>query len=149
MKGSDVNKQDNEIKRSTAMRKTQVVLDILKDTTTVAEVSRQHDLTPSEVKRWIKEGIRGKENNFRARPPNIRAPYERKLADAHAALREKALERKAIKSGGACSTRKRTCTVGAGGTEGRRFDVPIATLRRWFGASRRSNYYYPSIMHPD
>jgi transposase-like protein len=47
-----MNKQENEIKRWTAKRKTQVVLDILKGKTTVAEVSRQHDLTPGEVERW-------------------------------------------------------------------------------------------------
>ena len=40
----------------TAKRKTQVVLDILKGKTTVAEVSRQHDLTPGEIERWVDEG---------------------------------------------------------------------------------------------
>ena len=54
-----MNKQENEIKRWTATRKTQVVLDILKGKTIVAEVSRQHNLTPSEVERWIYEGIWG------------------------------------------------------------------------------------------
>ncbi len=44
-----MNKQQNKIKRWTAKRKTQVVVDILKGKTTVAEVSRQHDLTPGEV----------------------------------------------------------------------------------------------------
>ena len=48
-----MNKQENEIKRWTAKRKTQVVLDILKGKTTVAEISRQHDLTPGEVERWV------------------------------------------------------------------------------------------------
>ena len=92
-----MNKQQNEIKRWTAKRKIQVVLDILKGKTTVAEVSRQHDLTPGEVERWVEEGIRGMENNFRARPRDIREQYERKLAEAHAALGEKELELKAIK----------------------------------------------------
>ena len=92
-----MNKQENEIKRWTAKRKTQVVLDILKGKTTVAEVSRQHDLTPGEVERWVDEGIRGMENNFRARPRDIREQYERKLAEAHAALGEKELEPKAVK----------------------------------------------------
>jgi len=92
-----MNKQENEIKRWTAKRKTQVVLDILKGKTTVAEVTRQHDLTPGEVERWVEEGIRGMENNFRARPRDIREQYERKLAEAHAALGEKELELKAVK----------------------------------------------------
>ncbi len=92
-----MNKQENEIKRWTAKRKTQVVLDILKGKTTVAEISRQHDLTPGEVERWVDEGIRGMENNFRAHPRDIREQYERKLAEAHAALGEKELELKAVK----------------------------------------------------
>jgi transposase-like protein len=86
------NKQENGIRRWTAKRKTQVVPDILKRKTTVAEVSRQHDLTPGEIERWVEEGIRGMENNFRARPRDIREQYERRLAQAHAALGEKELE---------------------------------------------------------
>ena len=92
-----MNKQKNEIKRWTAKRKTQVVLDILKGKTTVADVSRQHDLPPGGVERWVEEGIRGMENHFRARPRDIREQYERKLAEEHAALGEKELELKAIK----------------------------------------------------
>ena len=68
-----------------------------REKTTVAELSRQHDLTPGEVERWVEEGIRGMENNFRTRPRDIREQYERKLAEAHAALGEKELELKAIK----------------------------------------------------
>jgi len=88
---------ESEIKRWTAKRKTQVVLDILKGKTTVAEIARQHDLTPSEIERWVDEGISGMENNFRARPRDIREQYERKLEAAHAALGEKELELKAVK----------------------------------------------------
>ena len=86
-----------EVKRWTAKRKTQVVLDILKGKTTVAEVARQHDLTPGEVERWIEEGVSGMENSFRARPRDLREQYERKLEEAHAALGEKELELKALK----------------------------------------------------
>ena len=92
-----MDKQPGEIKRWTAKRKAQVVLDILKGKTTVAEVSRQHDLTPGEVEHWVEEGIRGMENNFRARPRDIREEYERKLEEAYAALGEKELELKAVK----------------------------------------------------
>ena len=89
--------QQVEVKRWTAKRKTQVVLDILKGKATVAEIARQHDLTPSEIERWVEEGISGMENNFRARPRDIREQYERKLEEAHAALGEKELELKAVK----------------------------------------------------
>jgi hypothetical protein len=56
-----------------------VVLDIFKGKTTVTGVSRQHDLTPGEIERWVDEGICGMENNFRASPRGIREQYERKL----------------------------------------------------------------------
>lgn len=92
-----MNKQQNEIKRWTAKHKTQIVLNILKGKTTVAEIARQYDLTPGEVECWVEEGIAGMENNFSARPRDIREQYERKLAETHAALGEKALELKAIK----------------------------------------------------
>ncbi|RME55761.1 DUF1153 domain-containing protein [Candidatus Parcubacteria bacterium] len=89
--------QENTIKRWTAKRKSQVVLDILKGKTTVAEIARQHDLTPGEVERWLEEGIQGMENNFRARPLDIKEQYERKLEQAYVALGEKELELKAVK----------------------------------------------------
>jgi len=42
-----------EVKRWTAKRKTQVVLDILKGKTPVAEVARRYDLKPGEIKGWV------------------------------------------------------------------------------------------------
>ena len=48
-----MSQSETEINRWTAKHKTQVVLDILKGKTTVAEVSRQQDLTPGEVERWV------------------------------------------------------------------------------------------------
>lgn len=88
---------DTEVKRWTAKRKTQVVLDVLKGKTTVAEVSRQHDLTPSEIERWLDEGIGNMENGFRSKPRDVREAYERRLDEAHAALGEAQLEIKALK----------------------------------------------------
>ena len=35
----------------------------------VAEVARQHDLTPVEIERWVDEGVSGMENNFRGPTP--------------------------------------------------------------------------------
>lgn len=89
--------QKTEIKRWTAKRKAEVVLNILKGKITVAEVSRRYDLTPSEVQRWVDEGISAMENSFRARPKDLREQYEDKLAQAYAALGEKELELKALK----------------------------------------------------
>ena len=87
----------NEIRRWTAKRKVQVVMDVLKGKTTVVEVSRQHDLPPAEIERWIDEGVANMENGFRSKPRDIRETYERKLDEAHAALGESQLEIKALK----------------------------------------------------
>ncbi|OAQ19806.1 DUF1153 domain-containing protein [Thermosulfurimonas dismutans] len=86
-----------EVKRWTAKRKTQVVLDILKGKTTVAEVARRYDLKPSEIEGWVEEGIRSMENGLRARPRDLREQYEAKLREAYAALGEAQLEIKALK----------------------------------------------------
>lgn len=39
--------------RATATRKAEIILQILRQTTTVVDVARQNDLTPSEVQDWI------------------------------------------------------------------------------------------------
>ncbi len=44
---------DEDIKRRTARRKSAVVLEIIQGKTTVSEVSRQFDLTPSEIEEWV------------------------------------------------------------------------------------------------
>ncbi len=86
-----------EVKRWTAKRKTQLVLEILKGKTTVAEAARRYDLKPSEIQYWVDEGIRGMENCLRARPRDIREQYEAKLKEAYAALGEAQLEIKVLK----------------------------------------------------
>ena len=45
-----------EQQRWTAKRKTEIILQILRQTTTVVDVVRQNDLTPSEVQGWIMLG---------------------------------------------------------------------------------------------
>jgi transposase-like protein len=59
---------DEEIKRWTARRKAAVVLEIIQGKTTVAEVSRQFDLTPSEIEDWVDQGKAGMENALRPSP---------------------------------------------------------------------------------
>jgi len=86
-----------EVKRWSAKRKAQVVVDILKGKTTVAEVARRHGLTVSEVEGWIEEGLAGMENALRARPRDVREAYERKLAEAYQALGEAQLQIKVLK----------------------------------------------------
>ncbi|MPT29818.1 MAG: DUF1153 domain-containing protein, partial [Achromobacter sp.] len=52
-------KMEEDIKRWTAKRKGALVLDIIQGKTTVAEASRQYDLSPSEVEQWVDDGKRG------------------------------------------------------------------------------------------
>lgn len=42
-----------EQQRWTAKRKAEIILQILRQTTTVVDVARQNDLAPSEVQDWI------------------------------------------------------------------------------------------------
>jgi transposase-like protein len=68
-----------EIKRWTARRKSQLVLEIIQGRTSVSEASRQFDLPPSEIDSWVDEGKRGLENALRAKPEDVREQYERQL----------------------------------------------------------------------
>ncbi len=63
---------DEGIKRWTAKRQSALVVEIIQGKTTVAEASRVHDLSPSEIEGWIDDAKRGMENALRANPLDIR-----------------------------------------------------------------------------
>ena len=88
---------EEEIKRWTARRKSALVLEIIQGKTTVAEASRQFDLTPSEIESWVVDGKRGMENALRAKPEDVREQYERQLKDLQEAYGEAMLELRARK----------------------------------------------------
>ena len=88
---------EDEIKRWTARRKSALVLEIIQGKTTIAEASRQFDLTPSEIESWVEEGKRGMENALKARPEDVREQYERQLKDLQEAYGEAMLELRARK----------------------------------------------------
>lgn len=90
-------KMEEDIKRWTAKRKGALVLDIIQGKTTVAEASRQYDLSPSEVERWVDDGKRGMENALRANPQDVREQYERQLKGLQEAYGEAMLELRARK----------------------------------------------------
>ncbi|KDC91326.1 PF06627 family protein, partial [Bordetella bronchiseptica MBORD675] len=90
-------KMEEDIKRWTAKRKSALVLDIIQGKTTVAEASRQYDLSPSEVEQWVDDGKRGMENALRANPQDVREQYERQLKDMQEAYGEAMLELRARK----------------------------------------------------
>ncbi len=88
---------DEDIKRWTARRKAAVVLEIIQGKTTVSEVSRQFDLTPSEIEEWVDQGKSGMENALKATPDDIREQYERQLKELQEAYGEAMMELRARK----------------------------------------------------
>jgi transposase-like protein len=86
-----------DVRRWTAKRKAALVLDILQGKRAVAEVSRQYDLTPSEIEEWVEEARRGMENALRARPRDVRAEYEGRIKELQAKVGELVLENDALK----------------------------------------------------
>ena len=59
---------EEEIKRWTARRKSALVLEIIQGKTTVAEASRQFDLTPSEIESWVEDGKRAQRGQVHLQP---------------------------------------------------------------------------------
>ena len=88
---------DEEIKRWTARRKSALVLDIIQGKVTIAEASRQFDLTPSEIEEWVEQGKAGMENALRAKPEDVREQYERQLKELQEAYGEAMLVLRARK----------------------------------------------------
>ena len=88
---------DEEIKRWTARRKTDLVLEIIQGKTTIAEASRAYDLSPSELESWVKDGKKGMENALRANPQDVRDQHERQLKELQEAYGEAMLELRARK----------------------------------------------------
>ena len=68
---------EDEIKRWTARRKSALIPEIIQGKTTLAEASRQFDLTPSEIQDWLDQGKAGTENALKAKPEDVREQYEK------------------------------------------------------------------------
>ena len=86
-----------DIKRFTAKKKADIVMDIFQGKITVAEVSRKYDLTPAAIEEWMEEARRGMENQLRARPKDIAAQYEEKIKEMKEVIGELTLENIALK----------------------------------------------------
>ena len=89
--------ESQEIKRFTAKKKAEIVMDIFQGKTTVAEVSRKYDLTPATIEAWMEEARRGMENQLRARPKDVAAMYEEKIKEMKEVIGELTLENIALK----------------------------------------------------
>ena len=87
----------DEKKRWSAKRKSALVLEIIQGKTTIAEASRQFDLTPSELESWVDQAKEGMENALRAKPRDVRQQYEKQIHQLQAAYGEAMLELRARK----------------------------------------------------
>ena len=88
---------NEENKRWSAKRKSALVLEIIQGKTTVAEASRQFDLSPSELESWVDQAKAGMENALRAKPQDVRQQYEKQINQLQAAYGEAMLELRARK----------------------------------------------------
>ena len=91
------NMQEADIKCWAAKRKSALALDIIQGKTTVAEASRQFDLTPAEIEDWVGQAKAGMENALRAKPEDVREQYEREIKKLQEAYGEAMLELRARK----------------------------------------------------
>ncbi len=90
--------ENSEIKRFTAKRKAELVMEIFQGKSTVSELARKYDLTPAMIEEWMEEARRGMENQLRARPKDIAAQYEEKIKEMKAVIGELTLENLAFLS---------------------------------------------------
>ena len=135
---------NEEIRRWTARRKAALVMEIIQGTTTVAEASRQHDLTPSEVETWVDDAKRGMENALKARPEDIREQYDRQLKELQSAYGEAMLELRARKKIGIPAGQGRELILSLQqGLLAEGEQVSLSQLCRWFGVPRRTMYHRP------
>ena len=85
------------IQRWTAKRKAAVILEIIKGTTTPAQVARQHDLTVAEVDKWQAEFFAGAEQRLKSNPKEAAEEWHNERRELHAKIGELTLEVDAAK----------------------------------------------------
>ena len=83
--------------RWTARRKAEVILQILRQTTTVIDVARQNDLTPSEVQEWVDTFLKGGEQSLKARAAGAQDQNEREIKELKATIGDLYVENAILK----------------------------------------------------
>ena len=86
--------QEPDIKRWTAKRKAELIKQIYRGQTTIAEAARSYDLSQQEIERWMENAEAGMENALKATPKDIAEQYEAQLRDLKEAYGEAMLELK-------------------------------------------------------
>ena len=85
------------IKRWTAKRKSELVMQIFAGQITVAEASRRYDLLQRDIEQWLEDAKAGMENSLRAKPKDVTEQYETQIRELREAYGEAMLEIKFIK----------------------------------------------------
>jgi transposase-like protein len=86
-----------EQQRWTAKRKTEIILQILRQTTTVVDVARQYDLTPSEVQDWIDTFLKAGEKGLKARTSDLQEQTEKEIKELKATIGDLYVENAILK----------------------------------------------------
>ena len=86
-----------EQQRWTAKRKAEIILQILRQTTTVVDVARQNDLTPSEVQDWIDTFLKAGEKGLKARASDLQEQTEKEIKELKAAIGDLYVENAILK----------------------------------------------------
>ncbi len=86
-----------EIKRWTARRKAEVVMDIIKGRTTATEAARSHDLTVGEVERWMDDFVSMGTEALRSHPRDAEARHKAKEKELLAKIGELTMEKEVWK----------------------------------------------------
>ena len=77
-----------EQQRRTAKRKAEIILQILRRTTTVVDVARQNDLSPSEVQEWIDTFLKAGEKGLKAHDSDRQGQTEKEIKELKAVIGE-------------------------------------------------------------
>jgi transposase-like protein len=77
-----------EQQRWTAKRKAEIILQILRQSTTVIDVARQNDLTPSEVQEWVDTFLKAGEHGLKVRASGEKEQVEREIKELKATVGE-------------------------------------------------------------
>ena len=86
-----------QLQRWTAKRKADIILQILRQTTTVIDVARQNDLTPSEVQDWVDTFLKAGEQGLKARAANAQEQTEKEIKELKAAIGDLYVENAILK----------------------------------------------------
>jgi len=96
-KNSKSKTYEQDIKRWTSGRKTEVVEAILRGEVTASEVARKHGLTVSEVEGWVDSFLQAGREQMRSRPRSKQEIWESEKKELYAKIGELKLEKDILK----------------------------------------------------